>query len=119
MKPSHGHNERLLHRERETLASVFNERAWLFLADNELTSTPSPLNNEPLKSQYYCGEIGNSERTEVSTDSWSKVDIVVKQQSQRFKYLLALSCSTCSQNEYGRQRINAYAELYLYYIRLF
>ena len=44
MKPSHGHNERLLHRERETLASVFNERAWLFPRNSESTPAPSPCN---------------------------------------------------------------------------
>ena len=87
MKPSHGHNERLLHRERETLASVFNERAWLFLTDNELTSTPSPLNNEPLKSQYLSGEIGNSERTEVSTEGALQGCFGIKQQTQRLKKL--------------------------------
>ena len=87
MKPSHGHNERLLHRERETLASVFNKRAWLFLMENELTSTPSPLNNEPLKSQYYCGEIGNSERTEVSTKGALQGCLGVKHKTQRLKIL--------------------------------
>ena len=87
MKPSHGHNERLLHRERETLASVFNKRAWLFLMDNELTSTPSPLNNEPLKSQYYCGEIGSSERTEISTKSALQGCLGVKHKTQRLKIL--------------------------------
>ena len=86
MKPSHGHNERLLHRERETLASVFNERAWLFLTDNELTSTPSPLNNEPLKSQD-CGEIGSSERTEISTKRALQGCLGVKHKTQRLKSL--------------------------------
>ena len=87
MKPSHGHNERLLHRERETLASVFNKRAWLFPRNSESTPTPSPLNNEPLKSQYYCGEIGNSERTEISTKSALQGCLGVKHKTQRLKIL--------------------------------
>jgi|TARA_R100000315_G_C5140788_1_gene80520 hypothetical protein len=86
VKPSLGHDERLLHRERETLASVFNERAWLFLTDNELTSTPSPLNNEPLKSQD-CGEIGSSERTEISTKRALQGCLGVKHKTQRLKSL--------------------------------
>ena len=86
MKPSLGHDERLLHRERETLAIVFNERAWLFLTDNELTSTPSPLNNEPLKSQD-CGEIGSSERTEISTKRALQGCLGVKHKTQRLKSL--------------------------------
>ena len=85
--PSLGHNETLLHRESETPVCVFNSGAWLFLTDNELTSTPSPLNNEPLKSQYYCGEIGSSERTEISTKRALQGCLGVKHKTQRLKIL--------------------------------
>ena len=88
MKPSLGHNERLLHRERETLASVFNRGAWLFLMDNELTSVLSPSNIEPLQFQISCGGIGISERTEVSTKSALQGCFGVKQQTQRLKKLI-------------------------------
>tara|TARA_R100000963_G_C4642601_1_gene106285 strand:+ start:324 stop:632 length:309 start_codon:yes stop_codon:yes gene_type:complete len=86
--PSLGHNETLLYRESETPVCVFNRGAWLFLTDNELTSVPSPSNTEPLKSQYLSGEIGNSERTEVSTEGALQGCFGIKQQTQRLKKLI-------------------------------
>ena len=99
MKPSHGHNERLLHRERETLASVFNKRDLIVpvlieysprisMPDNELTSVSSPSNIEPLQFQISCGGIGISERTEVSTESALQGCFGVKHQTQRLKKLI-------------------------------
>ena len=71
---------------RERLLQVSSIRgAWLFLMDNELTSMPSPLNFEPLQFQISCGEIGISERTEVSTKSALQGCFGVTQQTQRLK----------------------------------
>ena len=96
--PSLGHNETLPHRESETPVCVFKTRGLvaptltihklrLPMWDNELTSVPSPSNTEPLKSQYLSGEIGNSERTEVSTEGALQGCFGIKQQTQRLKKL--------------------------------
>jgi len=90
--PSLGHNETLPHRESETPVCVFKTRGlvaptYLPMWDNELTSMPSPLNFEPLQFQISCGEIGISERTEVSTKSALQGCFGVKQQTQRLKKL--------------------------------
>ena len=97
--PSLGHNETLLHRESEPPVCVFKTRGLvaptltihklrLPMWDNELTSMPSPLNFEPLQFQISCGEIGISERTEVSTKSALQGCFGVKQQTQRLKKLI-------------------------------